>query len=261
MRAPGNPANPFDLGGRVAIVTGATRGLGRAMAYGLASAGAAVVVCGRVQDRCESAAGELAAETGGTFLPMACHVGDPKALHALVDATERELGRIDVLVNNAGISPRAALLTELDDRLVDKLTDVNVKGPTRLAALVAPRMRAASGGSIVNVLSISAYLGGPGSGAYAASKASLRALTRVMAQEWAAWGVRVNAVVPGVFHTDMTQGAEDTSPGFLEHWAAQTLMRRVAWPREIAGSVVFLASDASSYVTGEELAVAGGMSL
>jgi gluconate 5-dehydrogenase len=249
----------FDLSGRVALLTGATRGLGRAMARGLAGAGADLVVTGRTQDACDLAAKELAAETGRAVLPVACHMGDWDQIHALVEAAYGRFGKLDVLVNNAGINPKLAPLTEVTSEFWDKLYAVNVKGPMRLAARVAPRMGEAGGGSIVNVITVGAYGGGPGVGVYTSAKAALLNLTRVMAQEWAGLGVRVNALAPGPFQTDMMRGADRVTPGYSRGAAAATLQRRVAEPDEIVGSILYLASDASSFVTGADLVVAGGM--
>jgi NAD(P)-dependent dehydrogenase (short-subunit alcohol dehydrogenase family) len=249
----------FDLSGRVALVTGATRGLGRAMAGGLAAAGADLVVTGRKQDACEAAAKEIAGQTGRRVLPVACHMGDWGQIEALVETVYERLGRLDVLVNNAGINPALVPLAQVSEAYWDKLYAVNVKGPMRLAALVAPRMGEAGGGSIVNVITVGAYGGGPGVGTYTSAKAALLNLTRVMASEWAGLGVRVNALAPGPFMTDMMKGAETNTPGYSQGAALATLQKRVADPDEIVGSVLYLASDASSFVTGTDLVVAGGM--
>jgi NAD(P)-dependent dehydrogenase (short-subunit alcohol dehydrogenase family) len=249
----------FDLSNRVALVTGGTRGLGRAMARGLAEAGASVVVTGRRQATCDAAARELEAETGGEFLACACHMGEWDQVDSLVERAYARFGRIDVLVNNAGINPAFMPVTGITSDYFDKLYAVNVKGPLRLAALVAPRMAGSGGGSIVNVITVGAYSGGPGIGAYSSSKAALLNLTRVMALEWASLGVRVNALAPGPFMTDMMRGAAGNAPGFLEITTQAVFQKRIAEPEEIVGALLFLASDASSFVTGEDLRVAGGM--
>ena len=249
----------FDLSGRVALVTGATRGLGHAMARGLAAAGAAVAITGRRQETCEAAAKGIAEETGRDVLPVACHMGDWDQIETLVERAYGHFGRLDVLVNNAGINPAFVPVAQITSGFFDKLYAVNVKGPMRLAALVAPRMGEAGGGSIVNVVTVGAYEGGPGIGTYSSSKAALLNFTKVMAMEWAGLGVRVNALAPGPFMTDLMRGAAANVPGFLDATAAATLQKRVAEPDEIVGSVLYLASDASSFVTGEDLRVAGGM--
>ena len=249
----------FDLSGRVALVTGATRGLGRAMARGLARAGADLVVTGRKAGSVEAAAKELAEETGREVLPVACHMGDWQQIEALVDATWERFGKLDVLVNNAGINPMMMPVTEVTSEYFDKIYAVNVKGPMRLAALAAPRMGEAGGGSIVNVITVGAYAGGPAVGVYTSAKAALLNLTRVMAQEWAPLEVRVNALAPGPFDTDMMRGAEKSVEGFSGQAADATLQKRIAAPEELVGAILFLASDASSFVTCEDLIVAGGM--
>jgi NAD(P)-dependent dehydrogenase (short-subunit alcohol dehydrogenase family) len=249
----------FDLTGKVALVTGATRGLGRAMAEGLARAGAAVAVNSRKPEACAAAAKEIAEETGRETMAAPCHVSDWDALPALVDAVYARFGRIDVLVNNAGINPTPKPVAEMTQEYWDKLQGVNVKGPLRLSQLVAPRMAQQGGGSIVQVITVGAYLGGPGMSAYTAGKAALRNLTKVMAAEWAPLGVRVNAIAPGSFMTDMMRGAAEL-PGFLDGAANLSYQRRIADPDEIVGATVFLASRASSFVTGTVLMVTGGTS-
>ncbi len=252
-------AGLFDLTGKVALVTGGTRGLGKAMARGLAEAGASLIVTGRKQASADEAAVELASVTGRSCLGVACHMGDWEQIDALVERAYGELGRVDILVNNAGINPAFMPVAEITSEFFDKLYAVNVKGPMRLAARIAPRMGEAGGGSIVNIVTVGAYEGGPGIGAYSSSKAALLNFTKVMALEWAGLEVRVNALAPGPFLTDMMTGAAGNMPGFLEATANATLQKRIALPEELVGAVVFLASDASSFITGEDLRVAGGM--
>ncbi len=251
--------NRFDLTGRVSLVTGATKGLGRAMVEGLADAGSDVVVVSRKQSLCESVAKEVEAKTGRRALAVACHVGEWDALPALVDRVYDEFGRLDVLVNNAGINPRLTPITDMSEAYFDKLAAVNLKGPIRLAALVAPRMSEHGGGSIINVTTLGAYSAGPGVGTYTGLKAALLNFTKTMAAEWVSLGVRVNALSPGPFMTEMMKGTAKYDTGFIDRSAEATLMKRVADPEEIVGLTLFLASDASSYVTGEDYAIAGGM--
>ena len=249
----------FDLTGKVAIVTGSTKGIGRAMASGLAHAGATVVVSSRKQELCEEVASEVEAETGATTLGLACHVGDWDAIPGFVDAVTERFGRVDVLVNNAGITPTRLTVSDITRDVWQKIFSVNVEGPLRMAQCVAPVMRDHGGGSIVNIASMGAYSGGPGVCAYAASKAALVNLTKSMAQEWVSWNIRVNVLSPGPFESEMVAGAERNAPGFKEMIANGTLMRRVADPAEIVGPVRYLASDASSFVTGDDISVSGGM--
>jgi NAD(P)-dependent dehydrogenase (short-subunit alcohol dehydrogenase family) len=255
----GSTLQRFDLTGRVAIVTGSTKGIGRAMASGLAGAGAAVVVSSRKQDLCEQVAAEVAAETGSQALGLACHVGDWEAIPNFVKAVHERLGRIDVLVNNAGINPARVGPTDMALDYWRKVFAVNVEGPLRLSQCVAPIMRDQGGGSIVNIGTMAAYSGGAQICAYGASKAALFNLTKSMSQEWASWGVRVNLLSPGPFMSEMMEGGERTAPGFLDLVAGGTLMKRIADPSEIVGPILYLASDASSFVTGDDISVSGGM--
>jgi NAD(P)-dependent dehydrogenase (short-subunit alcohol dehydrogenase family) len=251
--------SPFDLTGKVAIVTGSTKGLGRAMVEGLAAAGADVVVSSRKQELCDEVAEEVRAATGRRVLPLACHVGDWHAIPGFVDAVCNEFGRIDVLVNNAAITPSRLLPSTMERDVWRKIFNVNVEGPLRTGQCVAPIMREQGGGSIINISSMGGYSGGPGICAYGASKAALFNLTKSQAQEWASWNVRVNVISPGPFMSEMVAGAERNAPGFLELIASGNWQKRVADAQEIVGPVVYLASDASSYVTGDDISVSGGM--
>lgn len=251
--------NRFDLTDRVSLVTGATKGLGRAIAQGLAEAGSDVVIVSRKQDLCEAVATEISESTGRRAFPIACHVGEWDALPALVDRVYDEFGKVDVLFNNAGINPALTPLTEMSEAYFDKLCSVNLKGPIRLASLLAPRMGEHGGGSIINVTTLGAYAAGPGVGTYTGLKAALLNFTKTMAAEWVSLGVRVNALSPGPFLTEMMKGTAKYDAGFIDRSAEATLMKRVASPEEIIGLALFLASDASSYVTGEDYSIAGGM--
>jgi NAD(P)-dependent dehydrogenase (short-subunit alcohol dehydrogenase family) len=252
-------AGLFDLTDRVAVVTGATKGIGRAIVEGLAQAGASVVVSSRKQDLCDAVAADVTNATGREALGLACHVGAWDAIPSFVDRVYQRFGHVDVLVNNAGINPAPTPIVDVTLDYWRKLQSVNLEGPLRLSALVAPRMRDDGGGSVINVASVGAYIGGAGNAAYAASKAGLVVLTKVMAKEWAPWKVRVNVISPGPFVSEMMLGAERVSPGLLERSAAGTMLGRVADPAEIIGAAVYLASDASSFVTGEDHVVSGGM--
>jgi len=249
----------FDLTGKVAIVTGSTKGIGRALASGLARAGATIVVSSRKQELCDEVARDIASETGATALGLACHVGDWDAIPAFVETVHERFGHIDVLVNNAAITPTRLTVSEITRDVWQKIFSVNVEGPLRMAQCVAPRMREHGGGSIVNIASMAAYSGGPGVCAYGASKAALVNLTKSMAQEWVSWNIRVNVLSPGPFLSEMVEGAERNAPGFKDMIANGTLMKRVADPAEIVGPVLYLASDASSFVTGDDISVSGGM--
>ena len=249
----------FDLGGKVVIVTGSTKGIGRAMAEGMARAGASVVVSSRKQDLCDEVAKEIASESGADVLGLACHVGEWDATPAFVDRVVERFGRIDGLVNNAGINPARIGPADMTLDYWRKVFSVNVEGPLRLAQSVFPIMRDGGGGSIVNIGTMAAYSGGANICAYGASKAALLNLTKSMAMDWAQWHVRVNMLSPGPFMSEMMEGGAKTQPGFLDLVAGGTFMKRIADPAEIVGPVCYLLSEASSFVTGDDLSVSGGM--
>ena len=249
----------FDLTGKVAVVTGSTKGIGRAMAEGLSRAGASVIVSSRDQERCDEAAAEIRAATGGAVAGVACHVGDWDAIPDAVQRMHDAFGRIDVLVNNAGISPARVPVRTIERDLWRKIFSVNLEGPLRMAQCVVPIMEAQGGGSIVNIATMAAYSGGSAVCAYGASKAGLVNLTKSMAMEWAPLNIRVNVLSPGPFHSEMVAGAAKQSPGFLELISGGTFQKRIGDPSEIVGPVIYLASDASSFVTGDDISVSGGM--
>jgi NAD(P)-dependent dehydrogenase (short-subunit alcohol dehydrogenase family) len=247
----------FTLRGKVAVVTGGSRGLGRAAALGLARAGADVVVASRTLSACETVAAEIEA-LGKRALAVACDTSRWDDLDRLVEKTYERFGRCDVLVNNAGATQPPIPLAETTSAFFDEMFAINVKGPMHLASLVAMRMGKTGGGTIINVISAGALRPGGNLGVYCSSKSALQTLTRVMADEWAPMGVRVNALAPGGFLTDMMHDLASHIPNFLEISAGATMQKRVADPKEIVGAVLFLASDASSFVTGQTLAVCGG---
>jgi NAD(P)-dependent dehydrogenase (short-subunit alcohol dehydrogenase family) len=249
-----DPARAFDLSGRVAIVTGGSRGLGLAMARGLAAAGADIVVASRNLESCQEAADAIAADTGQAVLPYAVHVGKWSELDGLVDATIDRFGRLDVLVNNAGMSPLYDSVTDVSEELFDKVLGVNLKGPFRLAALAGTRMAAADGGSIINISSAGAVHPRAHILPYAAAKAGLNALTIGLAHTFGPT-VRCNAIMAGTFLTDVSRSWDaDVFAARANTFAA----RRGGGPEEIVGAAHYLASDASSYTTGSILTVDGG---
>jgi len=254
-----NPSELFDLSGKVALITGSTRGLGRAIAEGFAAAGASVVISSRKRDVCDVVAKEVHDATGARVIGVACHVGDWDAVPLMVEQVAEELGRIDVLVNNAGINPGPQSSVDMTHDLWRKVFSVNVEGALRTSQCAAPIMRDGGGGSIINIGSMVAYGAIPLSTAYGASKAALRHLTLSMAQEFAPWNIRVNILSPGPFRTEMMEAAERAMPGALEQMAAASLQNRVANLAEIVGPALYLASSASSFVTGDDMTVSGGM--
>ena len=260
MHLTSHPASGrFDLTGRVAVVTGGTRGLGRAIAGAFSQAGADVVVVSRKAEACEKAAAELRAD-GGNAVGRSCHVGHWDEVTTLADGLHREFGRIDVLVNNAGISPTYGRLSDVSEELWDKVFAVNLKGAFRLSALVGERMAAekrdgeAGGGSIINVSSTGAVRPTADIVPYAAAKAGVNAMTVGLAD---ALGpkVRVNAIMPGPFLTSISRDWD------LDKLAQRTEafpLRRAGESDEIVGAALYFASDASSFTTGTVLAVDGG---
>ena len=244
----------LDATDKVAIVTGGSKGLGRAMALGFAEGGADVVVASRKLGPCEAVADEVR-RMGRRALAVSCHVGDWDQCRALVDATVAEFGRIDVLVNNAGIAPVPPSLLAVTDDLFDKTVGVNLKGPLRLTALSAEHM--ASGGSVVNISSKASLHPQPFTVVYAAAKAGLNALTMAAATEYGPRGIRVNAIVCGTFHTDSLH-ASLPSEEAQAAMAQNVALGRIASADEIVGTALFLASDASSYLTGQLIVLDGG---
>jgi NAD(P)-dependent dehydrogenase (short-subunit alcohol dehydrogenase family) len=243
----------FDLTGKVALVTGGSRGLGRQMALAFARAGADVVVASRKLAACEATAAEIEA-LGRRALPVACHVGQWDRLDGLVDTAWTRFGRVDVLVNNAGMSPLYPSLVEVSEALWDKVLAVNLKGPFRLSALVGTRMAAGAGGAIVNVSSVAAIRPTPMETPYAAAKAGLNALTIAMAHAFGPT-VRVNCIMAGPFLTDISSAWD---PKLLAHFEATAALRRAGRAEEIVGAALYLASSASSFTTGAVLRVDGG---
>ena len=247
-------ASLFDLSGKVALVTGGSRGLGREMVLAFAGAGADVVIASRKLESCEAVAKEVEA-LGRRALPVGCHVGKWDQVEALAERSYQHFGRIDVLVNNAGMSPTYERVDALGEALWDKVLDVNLKGPFRLSALVGTRMAAGDGGSIVNVSSIAAVRPTPDVIPYAAAKAGLNAITRAFAF---AFGpkVRVNCIMAGPFYTDISKAWD--LEAFERRARASMALRRGGQPGEVVGAALYFASEASSFTTGSILAVDGG---
>lgn len=248
----------IDLTGKVALITGASRGLGRAMALGLADAGADIVIASRKLEACEAVAREVESR-GRRALAVAADMGDIRSLDTLIERAWSDLGRVDILINNAGLSTAGAL-AELSPDLFQKLFAVNTMGPWYLASRLAPKMGAAGGGVIVNILSVAALRPPAQHGFYAATKAGLQALSTVMAAEWAELNVRVNCLAPGSHHSDMLDSAT-RMPGFVESVEAATLQKRIADTEEIVGPILYLVSDLSAYTTGATLVSDGGYTI
>ena len=246
--------DPFDLDGKVALVTGGSRGLGRAMALAFAQRGAHVVIASRKLDNCEAVA-EAARQHGVRALPYACHVGRWDDLAGLVDAAYAEFGRVDVLVNNAGMSPLYPKLTAVSEELFDKVIGVNLKGPYRLSALIGERMAAGDGGSIVNVSSTAAVQPTPESEPYGAAKAGVNSLTLSLARAYAP-KVRVNCIQAGPFLTDISKAWD--MEAFERNAKTRIALQRGGEAEEVVGAALYLASAASSFTTGAIIRVDGG---
>lgn len=242
----------FSLAGKVALVTGGSRGLGRQMVLAFAAAGADVVIASRKAEACEAVAKEVAA-LGRRALAVSCHVGKWDRIDALVEAAYAEFGKVDVLVNNAGMSPLAPSSAQTGEELFDKIVDVNFKGPFRLCALVGERMAAGEGGSIINVSSSGALMPQPGFGPYSGAKAGLNALTQVFAREYAP-KVRVNTISAGPFLTDISKAWSEQARRFTP-----SAVGRPGDPAEIVTTALYLASPASSYTTASLIRVDGGL--
>ena len=244
----------FDLTGKVALVTGGSRGLGKAMCEAFAAHGATVVVASRKADACVELAAALTAATGREHLGLGCHVGRWADCDQLVATVMAKFGAIDVLVNNAGMSPLYPSLDAISEELFDKVIDVNLKGAFRLSALVGPIMAAGNGGSIINVSSIAAVAPTPGEIPYAAAKAGLNALAIGMARSFGPT-VRANVIMPGPFMTDI---AKAWSPETIERLGKSIPLGRGGEAHEVVGAALYLASSASSYTTGAIIKIDGG---
>lgn len=243
-----------DLTDKVVVVTGGSRGLGREIARGCAEAGADVVVASRKFENCADLARELEAEFGNSAVPYALHVGRWDQLEPFVDAVYERFGRVDVLVNNAGASPRFDKPSDVNEQLFDSILGLNAKGPFRLTALIGERMRAAEGGSIINISSTSSVRPSARTLPYAAAKAALNAMTEGFAQAYGPT-VRVNTVMAGAMYTDIAKAWDmDAMAEHFERFA----LKRAADPAEMVGAVLYLASDAASYTTGATIRVDGG---
>lgn len=244
----------LDFSGKVALITGGSRGLGREMALALAERGASVVIASRKVDACEAVAEEIRA-LGREAMAYGCHVGHWNELSAMVDAVYECFGSIDILINNAGMSPLYPKLTDVGEELFDKVVGVNLKGPFRLMALVGERMAAGEGGSIINISSVASLKPAPTSEPYGAAKAGLNALTVSFA---AAYGpkVRVNCIVAGPFLTDIADAWD--MDAFNKSAKSNLAMQRAGEPGEIVGAALYFASASNSFTTGTTVRVDGG---
>lgn len=247
---------PFSIEGKVAVVTGSTRGIGLATARMMAAAGARVVISSRNQEACEAVQAEFAA-AGHDAIAVPAHAGRPEECAALVARAVAHYGRLDIVVANAAVNPVFDPLEALAPEAWAKVLDTNVGGPLALAQHALPEIAKAGGGAMVMVSSIASLMAAKGSAAYGISKAALNQMTRQLAIEWGGRNVRVNAVAPGTTRTDMIRSLT-AEPGWLDAVIGRTPLERIGEPEDVAGAILFLASDAARHITGQTLVVDGG---
>ncbi|CUS44349.1 MAG: SDR family oxidoreductase [Pseudomonadota bacterium] len=251
----------FDLTGKVAIITGSSKGIGKASAFELAEHGAKVVISSRKQDVCDEVAAEINAKYGdGTAIAVAANISDKAGLQSLVDETRRAFGQVDVLVCNAASNPYYGPQEDIADDQFRKILDNNIISNHWLVSMVAPEMRARKSGSIVIISSIGGLRGSPVIGAYCISKAADMQLARNLAVEFGPDNVRVNCIAPGLIKTDFARALWEDEK-LAERRNAATPLRRIGNPEEIAGGVVFLASAASAFMTGQTIVIDGGVTI
>jgi NAD(P)-dependent dehydrogenase (short-subunit alcohol dehydrogenase family) len=250
----------YRLDGKVALITGGSRGIGRATALGFAEAGADVAVASRKLPDLENVAAEIK-RMARKSLAVAAHVGRMEDINDLVAKVTAEFGRIDILVNNAGTSPAMASSLEVDERLWDSILNLNLKGLFFLSQAAAKVMKEHGGGKIINVASMDGFKPEANIGTYAISKAGVIMVTKVMALELAQYNIRVNALAPGNVHTRLGDSRFLAMPEYEGEMIKRTPLGRIADPDDMVGTMIYLASDASSFVTGECIVVAGGISL
>ena len=249
----------FDLSGKVAIITGSTRGIGKSMAEELARVGCKVVVSSRKGEACEEVRAEFEKQ-GFEVLARPCNVSRKEDLQALVDATVAKWGRIDIAIANAAANPYYGPLTQIPDEAFDKVMQNNVKSVLWLASITLPGMAERGGGSFISVGSIGGIRASTVLGAYAISKAADHHLTRCLAAEWGPKNVRVNAIAPGLIKTDFAKALWEDAARRKAH-EDQTPLRRLGVPRDIGGIAVFLASDAAAFITGQVIVADGGVTI
>ncbi|OYY78374.1 MAG: short-chain dehydrogenase [Sphingomonas sp. 28-62-20] len=251
----------FNLSGKVAIITGSSRGIGKASAWELAEHGAKVVISSRKQDACDAVAAEINGKFGeGTAIAVAANISDKAGLQYLVDATRAAFGTVDILVCNAASNPYYGPQEGIADDQFRKILDNNIVSNHWLIAMVAPEMRDRGDGSIIIISSIGGIRGTPIIGAYAISKAADMQLARNLAHEFGPFNVRVNCIAPGLIRTDFARALWENEAA-VKARNATTPLRRIGEPEEIAGAVVFLASKASAFMTGQTIVIDGGVTI
>ena len=249
----------FDLAGQVALITGSSRGIGKAIAEEMSAAGAKVVISSRKQDACDAVRDQINA-SGGEAISVTCNIGNKQEVESLVSATMQRFGRIDILVCNAAVNPFYGSLAKLGDDAWDKIMTSNVKSSWWLSNLVAPQMIERGTGNIILISSIGAFRSTSVLGAYGISKAAEAQLARNLAAELGPRGIRVNAIAPGLVKTDFAR-ALWSNPQLLNAVEARAPLRRIGQPEDIAGVAVFLASKAAGFITGQLIVADGGSTL
>lgn len=247
----------FDLHGKTALITGSSRGIGRAIAEAMAENGARTVISSRKQAACEAVAAAIRA-TGGEAVAVACNVDDGGQLRALVENAHAALGGVDILVHNVGANPGVGPLAAIGDDAFDRVIAGNLKSALRLAKLVLPEMAARKDGAVIFIASIAGLRASPGIGAYGAAKAALMQLARSLAAEWGAHNIRVNCIAPGLIKTDFARALWQDE-ALVQRRLAATPLGRLGEPRDIAGAAILLASAAGGFITGQTLVVDGGV--
>lgn len=249
----------FDLTGKVAIITGSTKGIGRAIAEELARAGAKVVISSRKAESCNEVAAAINAD-GNTAIAIPCHIGKRADIENLVNETRKQLGQIDILVCNAAVNPHYGPMSTLTDEAFTKVIDSNVRSNLWLCNLVLPEMKERKDGAVVIVSSIGGLKGSTNLGIYAISKAADFQLARNLAVEWGPYNIRVNCIAPGIVKTEFAKALWE-NPEILKHTEAVTPLRRVGEPIDIAGAAVFLSSKAAAWMTGQAIVIDGGLTI
>jgi short-subunit dehydrogenase len=246
----------FSLKGKVALITGASKGIGEAIARYFAACGGSVIINSRKQDELDKVAAAIQA-TGGDCVGMAANAGDIAACKILIENIKEQYGGIDILVNNAASNPVFGPMVDCEEWAFDKIMNVNVKAPFELSKMVHPIMKARGGGSIINISSIAGITPDPGLGLYSISKAALNMLTKVTAKEWGVDGIRVNAICPGLIKTKFSEALWQNEK-FLNYFVKQSPIQRMGTVEEIAGLALYLAADAAGYCTGTVFTADGG---
>ncbi len=250
--------NEINLEGKVAVVNGASRGIGEAIARGLAACGAEVVLSSRKQESVQEVADSIIAD-GGQAVARACHAGHLDEIETLIEGVRKDFGRLDILINNAATNPFYGPAAELPPAAFDKTVEVNLKGPYYMMSRVVPLMAQNGGGSVVNVASVAALISLPGQAVYAMTKAALISLTKSFAKEYGQMGIRVNAILPGIVETRLAAALVD-NPGIQKKLSGLPVPR-VGQPEDMVGGVLYLVSAGSAYTTGTTLIMDGGLTL